>query len=163
MCTAIFNSFFNVIFLIKTEALPFTIGQKFDHAILPSLSWAVYLCSLLRDSLLTTKKHHSDVNPGYVLIFNLFLQLHGNLHAWHKCDFVLHGKLLTTLEIFIIFTQKLMLRFALGPPISVIHFSWFRVRIWELQPFLSIVWKEEQRKNFLKVCSYLGNGWRSFL
>jgi len=131
---------------------------RFSHT-LPSLSWALYLCSFLCDSLLTTKRHRSDVNSGYVPIFNLFLQLYGNLYAWHKFDFVLRGKLLITLEIFIRFAQKLMLRFALGPPISVIHFSRFRVRIWELQPFLSIVWKE---RIFSKVCSYLGNGWRNF-
>jgi len=93
------------------------------------LSKALYLCSLLLDLFLTTKRHPFDLVQ--------VIQTVG-------LNFALCVKSFITQGIFIIrFDPNLKQRFTFGSPIIVPNFSWIEVHICESQQFLLNVQKEK--------------------
>ena len=55
----------------RLKCFDFVLCEK-NVAVLLRLGLTSYLCCLLLDSFLTTKRHFFDVKPSYILIFSIF-------------------------------------------------------------------------------------------
>ena len=134
---------------------------KIDRAILPRLGVASYLCCLLLHSFITTKRHSSEVEPSYILIFRLIQSVVYPVGASKDCSCFTQTIGYNSKD-FVRILTKIGSNNDLWNPTSVPNFNWIGVRVCELQRFLQVCEKTKKikMKKNLKVCSLIS--WKHF-
>ena len=125
---------------------------KIDHAFLPRLGLASYLCCLLLHLFLNTKRHPSDVETSYIPIFWLILSAVYPVGMSKYCTCFTQMINYNSTNLVRILTKSILViasgRSTSAPNFSSSRFSWIRVRVCD---FFKCAKRRRREKNEEKI------------